>query len=159
MKNIRRVHGLECSKSLIDEILAMVVGEVLSPDHAVHISLHEFLDEIDLCECFVAPGLLDVKNRDDVLVVEVSKELHLSQGSQAEHGVIERSDLLDSNFLTRWFVERGTDDAICSLSYNILYVILLGDIEGDLARSGRRIRRAVGHPERVSKSCVCRGGL
>jgi hypothetical protein len=103
----------------------MVIGKVLSADHSVHISLHEFLehvyisnslspkgtisesylDEIDLSECFIAPWLLDVKNRDDVFVVEVPEQLHLTQGSQAEHGVVEGGDLLDSNLLSGGFME------------------------------------------------------
>jgi hypothetical protein len=92
----------------------------------VHISLHKFLedvyisnspsskaaigesylDEINLSECVIAPWLLDVKNRDDIFVVEVSEKLHLTQGSQAEHGVVEGSDLLDGNLLSGGFMER-----------------------------------------------------
>jgi hypothetical protein len=91
----------------------------------VHISLHEFLenvyisnslspkatfsesylDEINLSECFIAPRLLDIKNRDDIFVVEVPEQLHLTQGSQAEHGVVEGGDLLDGNFLSGWFMK------------------------------------------------------
>lgn len=37
-------------------------------------------------------------------MVEVSQKLHLSQGAQAEHGMIERSNLLDRDFLTGWLV-------------------------------------------------------
>lgn len=62
------------------------------------------MDETDLyqvyfSEGFVVTRLLDVENRDDVLVVEVSQQLHLAKGAQAEHGVIERRDLLDGDFL------------------------------------------------------------
>lgn len=59
------------------------------------------LDQIDLVECLIASGLLDVKNADDILVVEVAQELHLAEGSQAEHGVVERRDLLDRDLLPR----------------------------------------------------------
>jgi hypothetical protein len=36
------------------------------------------LDEVDLCESLVVSGLLDVEDGDDVLVVEVAEQLHLS---------------------------------------------------------------------------------
>lgn len=41
-------------------------------------------------------------------MVEVPKQLHLSQCSQAKHGVIERCNLLDRDFLTRGLVQSGT---------------------------------------------------
>jgi hypothetical protein len=65
------------------------------------------LDEVDLSKCLIVARLLDVENGDDVLVVEVAQQLHLSQGSQAEHRVVEGSDLLDSHFLARGLVQRG----------------------------------------------------
>ena len=43
-------------------------------------------------------------------MVEVAQKLHFSQGSQAEHGVIEGGDLLDSDLLARWLVNGGTGD-------------------------------------------------
>jgi hypothetical protein len=65
------------------------------------------LDEIDFSECLEATRLLDIKDGDDVFVVEVPKELHLAQRSQAKHGVIERRNFLDGHFLTRWFMNCG----------------------------------------------------
>ena len=61
---------------------------------------HSYLNEVHFGECLVVSGLLNVENGNDVLMVEVSKELHLSQGSQTKHGVIEGSDLFDGHFLT-----------------------------------------------------------
>ena len=83
------MHGFECAKSLVDEVLAMVVGEILGSDHTVHVCFHKFLacckpshkchppiqthlNKIDLGEGLVIPWLLNVKNGDDVFVVEVS---------------------------------------------------------------------------------------
>lgn len=63
-----------------------------------------YLYEINLVERVIAPRLLDIENGNDVLVVEVTQELHLSQGSEAEHGVVEWSDLLDCHFLARGLV-------------------------------------------------------
>lgn len=64
------------------------------------------LDEVNLVECLIAAGFLDVEDGDDVLMVEVSKKLHLTQSSQTEHGVIERCDLLDGDLLARRLVYR-----------------------------------------------------
>jgi hypothetical protein len=64
------------------------------------------LDEVDLCESLVVSGLLDVEDGDDVLVVEVAEQLHLSQRSQTEHGVVEGCDLLDGDLLARRLVQR-----------------------------------------------------
>ena len=58
-----------------------------------------YLDQIHLGEALVVPGLLDVENGDNVLVVEVAEQLHLSQCSQAEHGVVKGCDLLDGDLL------------------------------------------------------------
>ena len=83
------MHSLESTKGLVDEILAMVVGEVLGSYHAMHICFHEFLtrsqslntasvsiiahlDEVDLGESLVISWFLNVKNGNDVLMVEVS---------------------------------------------------------------------------------------
>lgn len=37
MNDVGGVHGFQCSESLIDEVLAVVFGEVLRADHAVHL--------------------------------------------------------------------------------------------------------------------------
>jgi hypothetical protein len=128
-----------------------------------------YLDEIHLRKCVVASGLLDIKNGDDIFMVEVPQQLHLAQSSQAEHGVIEWSNLLDRNLLSAGFVKRraiqrvalvcgathieftaiapsivGIDVpnyTVCTLSHHILNIILLGHVERDLART-RGIRRA-----------------
>lgn len=67
-------------------------------------AIHTYLNEVDFVESLVVAGFLNVENRDDVLVIEIPQKLHLSQGSQAEHGVIERRDLLDGDFLARRLV-------------------------------------------------------
>lgn len=58
-----------------------------------------YLDKVDLVEAIVASRLLDIKNGDNVFVVEVAQQLHLSQGSQTEHGVVEGGNLLDGHLL------------------------------------------------------------
>ncbi len=63
-----------------------------------------YLDQVNFRKCFQAARFLDIKDRNDVLVVEVSQELHFSQCAQAEHGVIEGRDFLDCDLLARRFV-------------------------------------------------------
>lgn len=60
----------------------------------------KYLNEVDLVEAIIASRLLDVEDGDDVFVVEIAQQLHLSQGSQAEHGVVEGGNLLDGNLLS-----------------------------------------------------------
>jgi hypothetical protein len=60
----------------------------------------KYLNEVDLLEAIIASRLLDVEDGDDVFVVEIAQQLHLSQGSQTEHGVVEGGDLLDGNLLS-----------------------------------------------------------
>lgn len=64
-----------------------------------------YLDEIDLVERIVSSRFLNIENGDDVLVVKVSEELHLSKSSQAEHGVVKRSNLLDGDLLSGGLVD------------------------------------------------------
>jgi hypothetical protein len=54
--------------------------------------------------------------------------------------VVERNNLLDSNLLSRRLVKSRADDTVCALANDILDVILLADVEGDLA--GPRCRRS-----------------
>lgn len=63
-----------------------------------------YLNEVDLVKAVIASRLLDVKDGDDVFVVEIAQQLHLSQGSQTEHGVVEGGDFLDGNLLSRRLV-------------------------------------------------------
>lgn len=43
MQDVGRVHGFQCPEGLVDEVLAVVVGEVLGADDTVHVSLHQLL--------------------------------------------------------------------------------------------------------------------
>lgn len=117
MEDVCGVHGLQGTESLVNEVLAMVVRELLSSNDTVHIRLHEFLhyvslyappqaktacahlDEIDFGEGLVIARFLDIQNGDDVLVVEVPEQLHFTERSQTEHGMVERGDLLDGHLL------------------------------------------------------------
>lgn len=65
------------------------------------------LNEIDFIETIIASRFLNVENGNDVFVIEVAQKFHLSQSSQAEHGVIERCDLLDCHLLAGRLMYRG----------------------------------------------------
>ena len=80
-----------------------VVSEHLST-RQYGVSNNAYLDEIDFCEGLIAAGFLDIEDGYDVLVVEISQQLHLTQCSKAEHRVVERRNLLDSDFLARGLV-------------------------------------------------------
>jgi hypothetical protein len=54
----------------------------------MHISLHEFLNQVDFCEAIVCFGLDDIKDGDDVLMIEPSKELDLAQCAKTEHRMV-----------------------------------------------------------------------
>ena len=127
----------------------------MTVSHGIKLKGVPYLDQIHLSEAVVVPRLLNVENRDDVLVVKVAEELHFSKRSQTEHGMVERGDLLDGDFLARGFVYRRAtshssetdmkntdtdgdipDHTVGTLADNILNVILLAHVEGDLAGVG-----------------------
>lgn len=70
------------------------------------------MDEIDFGERLIVSRLLNIEDGNDVLVVEVSEELHFSEGSETEHGVVKGGDLLNGDLLSRGFVECRTKHKI-----------------------------------------------
>ena len=64
--DVGRVEGLEGAEGLVDKVLGVVVGEVLGADDAVHVGLHQLLDEVDLLERLERRRLDDVQDRDDL---------------------------------------------------------------------------------------------
>ena len=63
------------------------------------------LNEVHFREGLIVARLLNVQDGDYVFMVEVAQQFHLSQCTQAEHGVIEWSDFLDGNLLARWLMQ------------------------------------------------------
>lgn len=57
------------------------------------------MNEIDLGKAIIITRSLDIEDRNDVLMVEISQQFHLSQSSKTKHGVVERGDFFDGNFL------------------------------------------------------------
>lgn len=148
MQNICRVHCFQCTECLVYEVLAVVIGEVLGANYTVHVRLHKLLhagsrldhlhffffkkyahhyhhhagtnlDKVNLGEALVIPRLLDIQDTDDVLVVKVSQQLHLSERSQTEHAMIKWRDLLDGNFLAGRLMECRADGLTQSASSGI----------------------------------------
>lgn len=107
MEHVGGVHRLQGAEGLVDKVLAVIIAKVLCADHTVHVGFHQLLDKVDFREAVVVSRLLDVEDGDDVFVVKVAEELHLAEGAEAEHGVVEGSDLLDGHFLARGLVESG----------------------------------------------------
>lgn len=66
-----------------------------------------YLNQVHLVEALIVAGSLDIQNGDNVLVVKVAQQLHLTQCPQAEHGVVEGSDLFDGDLLARRLVNGG----------------------------------------------------
>jgi hypothetical protein len=66
------------------------------------------LNEVNLRKGLQTAWLLNIKNGDDVLMVEVSQKFHLTQRPQTEHGMVERRNLLDRDLLARRLVDSRT---------------------------------------------------
>ena len=76
----------------------------------------------------------------DTGVGEEFEELELAEGAEAEHGVVERRDLLDRDLAPGRAVDGGAHDAVRALADDVEHLVRCPDVEADLAR--RRLRRA-----------------
>lgn len=61
------MEGFERSKGLIDEVLSVIVREVLGTNDTMHVSLHEFLNEIDLFKGIDGGWFDNVEDGDDLV--------------------------------------------------------------------------------------------
>lgn len=135
MNDVGAVHGLERTQSLVGEVLAVVVRELLGTDNAMKVSLHELLDEVHLGEGLVGAGLDDVEDADDVLrdiaLLKEAQQLELTQRSQRKHLVLEWLDLLDGHLLTRGAVDGAADDTVGAFADDLADLVLAADAEAD----------------------------
>jgi hypothetical protein len=132
------------------------------------------LNQVHLGEGLIVPRLLDVEDGDDVLVVEISQQLHLTQRPQTEHGVVEGCDLLDGDLLARRLVQRGAVSvsatalalgamvrlpyyAVRAFTDHILDVVLLRYVEGYLPRAAASCGRHVCGLCKNGRWCAVRG--
>lgn len=65
-----------------------------------------YLNQVDLVKRLITPWLLDIENADDVFVIEVAQELHLTKSSETKHGVVKGGNFLDGDLLARGLVYR-----------------------------------------------------
>jgi hypothetical protein len=65
------------------------------------IRFHELLHEIDLLEIIDGGGLKDIEDRNNVLMMEMAKELNLAECAQTKHGVIKRCNSLNGDLSLR----------------------------------------------------------
>ena len=83
---------------LVNEILTVIIAESLCSDNSVQVGLHQLLYEVDFFEVLERWRAENVKDGNDVLVVEVSEEPYFTKSAQAEHGMIKGGDTLDRYF-------------------------------------------------------------
>lgn len=82
---------------LINKILAVIVAQLLRSDDAMKICFHEFLHKIYFCEICDAWRLENVEDCDDIFMAKVTEEFDFAKSTQTKHGMIKRSNLLDSD--------------------------------------------------------------
>ena len=110
---------------LVNEVLAMIVAELLRPNDAMEVGLHELLNEVDLLEVVETRRTEDIENGDDVLVMKVAEELDFAEGAEAEEGVLEGEDLLDRDLSVGGLVEGGDDGAVCAFAEAMENLVVL----------------------------------
>lgn len=121
---------------------ALIIRQFLTPDDSVQVRLHQllaragsevsrvsrerererrgsYLDEVDFSEALERGRFDNIEDRDDVLVVKPAQEFDLAQGAQAEHGVVERGDLLDCDFGFGRRVDRRAHDTVCAFADDV----------------------------------------
>jgi len=79
----------------------MVVAQLLGTNDAMQIRLHQLLDQENLAKFFQRGGLENIEDCNDVFVSEMTEKLNLAKRSEAEHGVVEGRNALNSDFALR----------------------------------------------------------
>ena len=92
-----RIIGRATWLHLINKILAVIIAQVLRPDNAMKICLHELLYKEHFCEILDAWRLENIEDCDYIFMAKVTKEFDLAKSAQTKHGMIKRSNFLDSD--------------------------------------------------------------
>ena len=128
MDDVGRVHVITSGQHLEHEVLHMVVSQVLSGvNNAVHVSLHELCDDIDI---FISSGvgrLSDIQNLDDILVIKELQQSNLSDNTLGIDKIFESfRNFLDGNFLVRLVIVSTADDTVCAMTdlLNVLKFVI-----------------------------------
>mmetsp|Transcript_28317 Transcript_28317/g.83162 ORF Transcript_28317/g.83162 Transcript_28317/m.83162 type:complete len:375 (-) Transcript_28317:10-1134(-) len=121
VEHVCRVDVFEAAKDLVEEVLAVVVGERLRRrDDLVQVCVHELRDNVHILKHVQRARPEDVLDLDHVLVSEVAQDLDLPQGALRVCQVVEGlGDLLDGHFLARPIVKRRAHDAIGAVAYGL----------------------------------------
>jgi len=64
------------------------------------------LYQVHLRKGFIIAWFLNVKDRDNVFMIEIAEQFHLPQSPETKHRMIEWGDFLDSDFLAGRLVKR-----------------------------------------------------
>lgn len=80
------------------------------------ISIAAYLNQIHFCKLIKRSGGEYIQDRDDILVIEMSDELDLSQCPQTEHGMVEWTDFLDRNSTLGGYMDSATYDTVCTFT-------------------------------------------
>lgn len=90
MDNVSSVHIVATRQYLEHKVLQMVVCQILSRvDHSVHISLHQFSDDVDILIPSHIGRLGHIKHLDNVLVVKEFEQANLSHNSLGVNKILE----------------------------------------------------------------------
>ena len=106
----------------------MIVGQVLSGiDDTVHISFHEFCDDVNILVSGWGRGPGYIKNLNDIFVFKEFQKPNFSNYTLCIYEIFESlGDFLDSHFLVRLMIVSTADNAISSVSdlLNVLKLIV-----------------------------------
>mmetsp|Transcript_60288 Transcript_60288/g.140419 ORF Transcript_60288/g.140419 Transcript_60288/m.140419 type:complete len:344 (+) Transcript_60288:233-1264(+) len=104
----------QASEDLMNKVLVMLLRERLFRiDHLVQVSFHEIGDNVDVLKVRRF-GRVHVEDPNDVFMVELPQQLHLSQDSFAINKIPERvSDLLDCTLFACLLVFEGGHAPVC----------------------------------------------
>ena len=95
----------------------MIIAQLLRPNDAMQIRLHEFLNQVNLGKFIKTRWAEDVKDGDNVFVLKVAKKFDLAEGAETEHRVIEWGDSLDGDFALCWGMNCRAKGQLATLTY------------------------------------------
>lgn len=97
----------------------------------MHVSLHEFCDDVDILVTGLVGRLRDIQDLDDVLVIEELEQSNLSHDTLGIDKIFESfRDFLDGNFLVRLMIISTADDTVGAMANLLDVLIVVVDTEG-----------------------------
>ena len=107
------------AQHLVHEILAMLVGQVLSRIyHSMHVCLHQICYYVYIFITSWRWWLLNIDKSNDIFMVEELEQFYLSHNSFCIYQIFECFwYFLNSNFLLQWMINRWTNNSISSMTY------------------------------------------